>query len=315
MVNYRVMGRTRLPDTGSTLWPSERMIDHMNTLIILGAGQFGKKAAGLLRQEKIHLLAFGDNNSSLWETRLSGIPVMSIEQAVGLEADLALIGVTDHERTNALKSQAEACGFRGRFLLLEELYQFFDIRSATLHFMAKRLEECRTAGAIAELGVYKGDTAWKLNALFPQRTLYLFDTFQGFDTRDISVEESRSFSKAATGDFSDTSEETVLSRLPFPEKAVIRKGFFPDTADGLEKEHFALVSLDADLYAPILAGLEFFYPRLSPGGMILLHDYNNSRFRGVHEAVDSYEARHGGLPLVPLCDLHGSAVIIRPYQL
>ena len=71
-----------------------------------------------------------------------------------------------------------------------------------------------------------------------------------------------------------------------------------------------MVSLDADLYAPIRAGLDFFLPRMEKGGMILLHDYNNQRFRGAKQAVEEYESIHGPLSLVPLCDLHGSAVIL-----
>ena len=59
-------------------------------------------------------------------------------------------------------------------------------------------------------------------------------------------------------------------------------------------------------FRPILAGFEYFYPRSNSGGMILLHDYNNRRFRGSAQAVTGYESIHGSLPLVPLCDLHGS---------
>ena len=36
---------------------------------------------------------------------------------------------------------------------------------------------------------------------------------------------------------------------------------------------FALVHLDCDLYAPMRAGLEFFYPKLVPGGFMIIHDY------------------------------------------
>jgi O-methyltransferase len=289
----------------------EKEVFHMNTLIILGAGQFGRKAAYLFKRETIQILAFGDNNSALWGKRIAGFPVMPVAQALRLGAELALIGVTDPERTRALKEQALVEGFQGRFLLLEELYRFFDVRSATLEAMSRRILESGVEGSIAELGVYKGDTAWKLNCLFPKRQLYLFDTFRGFDPRDIAEEQNGNFSRAREGDFSDTSEKSVLSRLPFPQMARFKKGFFPETAAGLEEETFALVSLDADLYAPIFAGLEFFYPRLSQGGMILLHDYNNSRFQGAHEAVGAYEKAHGLLPLVPLCDLHGSAVIVK----
>ena len=88
-------------------------------------------------------------------------------------------------------------------------------------------------------------------------------------------------------------------------------GFFPETTAGLEDCRFALVSLDADLYAPTLAGLHFFYPRLNPGGVILLQDYNSRRFRGAAQAVKDFERASGPVALVPLCDLHGTAVIVR----
>ncbi|MEI3169119.1 MAG: hypothetical protein V8S58_15145 [Lachnospiraceae bacterium] len=56
----------------------------------------------------------------------------------------------------------------------------------------------------------------------------------------------------------------------------------------------------------------YFYPRLSSSGMILLHDYNNTQFRGCKEAVRQYEQTATPLLLVPLCDLHGTAVILKP---
>jgi hypothetical protein len=48
--------------------------------------------------------------------------------------------------------------------------------------------------------------------------------------------------------------------------AIILKGYFPETARGLENERFAFVMLDVDNYEASLAGLEFFYPRLNHGG-------------------------------------------------
>jgi len=282
----------------------------MDTMIILGAGQFGQACASLINPARTRLLAFGDNNKSLHGSNLRQVPVMSVEEAVRLQPDYALIGVTDEIRTKQLKDQAAEHGFHGRFLLLGELYRLFDIRSATLHRMADRLEQLKIPGDIAELGVYKGDLAWQLNALFPHRILHLFDTFEGFDARDIAEESHYGFSRAREGDFSDTSIPFVHGRLPYPGQALFHKGFFPETAAGLENCRYALVSLDADLYAPILAGLEYFYPRLSPGGMILLHDYNNRRFQGAARAAADYEKAHGKLPLVPLCDLHGTAVIL-----
>lgn len=164
-------------------------------------------------------------------------------------------------------------------------------------------------GNIAELGVYQGEQAALLNALFPDRKIHLFDTFEGFSGADVSVEAARGFSGAAIGDFKDTSVELVLARMPHPDQVLVHPGMFPDTADGLE-DTFAFVSLDVDLFEPTLAGLEYFYPRLTPGGFIFVHDYNNKRYSGVRHAVDAFleKVRVAALPLP---DFAGSLVILK----
>lgn len=288
----------------------------MQTLIILGAGQFGRSFVSLINRNYYDLLAFGDNNSSLWDTdittALGPMQVISVEQAAGLQPDLMLIAVSGAERSQALMQQAKDNGYQNQFLMLPDLYHTLDIRSATLHRMAERITAQQVPGSIAELGVYKGDIAWQLNTLFPDRELLLFDTFEGFDEKDVLTERENNYSRAEVTNFSDTSVEYVRNRLPFPKQASFHQGYFPQTAEVLDDSSFALVSLDTDLYEPILAGLQYFYPRLSKGGMILLHDYNNTQFRGCKEAVHQYETEHGPLLLVPLSDLHGTAVIVKP---
>lgn len=149
-------------------------------------------------------------------------------------------------------------------------------------------------GQVAELGVYKGDFAKEINRVFPDKTLYLFDTFGGFARSDDEVEQEKGFSEASrAGYFSDTSVEYVLSRMPQADKCVVRAGVFPDTARGLEEERFLFVNIDADLYEPIMAGLEWFYPRMSEGGIILVHDYYSTAFTGARQAVKDFSARHG----------------------
>jgi O-methyltransferase len=49
---------------------------------------------------------------------------------------------------------------------------------------------------------------------------------------------------------------------------------FPQSAPDIDGVRFNLVDLDGDLYAGTLAGLEFFYPRMVPGGIIIAHDYS-----------------------------------------
>ena len=71
------------------------------------------------------------------------------------------------------------------------------------------------------------------------------------------------------------------------------------------------MSIDADLYAPVLAGLRWFYDRLSPGGYVLVHDYNNAAFAGARAAVREFQEASGA-GVIPLPDWGGTAVIVRP---
>ena len=178
------------------------------------------------------------------------------------------------------------------------------VRVRTLEALCRELDD--VPGAAAELGVYRGGFARCLNALLPERTLYLFDTFEGFDAAEAK-DEAAGFVQAHR----NTGADRVLRLMPHPEKVIIRQGLFPTSIGGLE-ERFALVSLDVDLEGSTLAGLRWFYPRLNPGGYILLHDYNSPRLPGVKRALRCYEAELGGrLPAVPLCDGNGTLVLCR----
>ena len=106
----------------------------------------------------------------------------------------------------------------------------------------------------------------------------------------------------------DRALEAVLARLPHPERALLRPGLFPGSATGLEAG-FALVSLDVDLEESTYQGLRWFLPRMEAGGFLLLHDYNSPDLPGVRKALRRYEAEHGHLHAVPLCDVNGTLVI------
>lgn len=177
------------------------------------------------------------------------------------------------------------------------------VRVRTLEAICRELGD--VSGAAAELGVYRGGFARCINALLPERTLYLFDTFSGFDAAEAS-REGRGFTAA----HENTSVERVRSLLPHPDKAVFRPGLFPATARGLENERFCLVSLDVDLEESTLAGLRFFVPRISAGGYLMLHDCLSPLLPGVREALRRYEEETGTrLHKLPLCDISGTMVI------
>jgi len=67
--------------------------------------------------------------------------------------------------------------------------------------------------------------------------------------------------------------------------------------------------LDADLYMPTLAGLKCFFPKLVPGGVLLLHDYF-SFFTGVRRAADEYFSDHG-VVVVPFADKAGTGIVVK----
>jgi O-methyltransferase len=101
----------------------------------------------------------------------------------------------------------------------------------------------------------------------------------------------------------------VLRKIASPQSAVVRKGYFPETLlEPDREESFAFVSIDTDLYKPMYDGLEFFYPRLSKGGYIFLHDFNNSDYPGARVAVTQYCHEHG-VGYFPLVDPCGTAVL------
>lgn len=284
----------------------------METVVLLGAGQMGKMVQNLISPNRLKLLAIGDNNPTVWNC--SGeVPICPIDEALRTHPDRVFLCVRDRERAHSLAVQAREEGYQGPLDFAGEWFGNFELRSAIFQQLSDRLEQWNIPGALAELGTYKGDFAWQINRRFPTRDLYLFDTFCGFDQHDIQMEHQLYESKVSAHDFSDTQIQEVIDRMPHPQRVIARQGFFPDTAAGLEHVRYALVSLDADLFAPTLAGLRCFYPRLSPGGAILLHDYNSAQFPGVKGAVEAFEKEYGPLTLLPLCDLHGTAVILKPF--
>lgn len=186
---------------------------------------------------------------------------------------------------------------------------YFDyIRLATIELISYEINRRGLPGNVAELGVYQGKFARYINKYFPDRSLYLFDTFEGFDSRDVETENQKNFSSGSQ-DFSKTHVEAVLEQMPFPEKCIPKKGFFPESAANVE-DTFVFVSLDADLYEPLYKGLQFFYPRLVKGGYIFVHDFNNDHYQGARKAVEQF-CEEQQITFVPLPDSGGSAIIVK----
>jgi hypothetical protein len=160
-------------------------------------------------------------------------------------------------------------------------------------------------GDIVELGVYQGQTAAVLarNARRLGRTVWLLDTFTGFDPKDFVGPD------AGRGpQFQDTSLAAVRARVGEQNTRYVQ-GFFPDTAAQLPADgRYCFVHIDCDLYAPIMSGLEYFYPRMVPGGFLVVHDYSSLGWDGAEKAVDVFFADKPEA-VVPMADSAGSVLI------
>jgi O-methyltransferase len=175
-----------------------------------------------------------------------------------------------------------------------------DVRYASLALAIARLQKEKIEGHFAELGVYQGVTSQFIHNQAPERRLFLFDTFQGFPSEIAE----------ASGDerFRNTSQESVARRIGNLDNVIFRPGYFPQTAAGLEEEHFALVMLDFDLYQSAIEGLRFFYPRLVPGGYFFLHDFNSPESdRAISRATSEFLADKPE-KVIEIPDQWGSAV-------
>jgi len=183
-------------------------------------------------------------------------------------------------------------------------------RLSSLELVAHEINEKNVPGSVAELGVYKGDFAKYINAAFPDRKLFLFDTFEGFPEKDRLKDVEKGFSSQEKGCFSQTSIDLVMSKMIHPENCIVKKGYFPETAKDVD-EYFAFVSIDTDLFDPIYNGLSFFYPRLQPGGYIFVHDYGfDIKYAGAKAAIKRY-TEENKIPYFPLSDKWGSVVIMK----
>lgn len=169
------------------------------------------------------------------------------------------------------------------------------LKNVSREIMRKKLD-----GAVAEAGVFQGDFASLMNKYFSERKLYLFDTFEGFDERDLIKEKG--YQHESGDHFKETSVELVMSKMTYPENVIVKKGYVPTTFEGVT-EKFCFVNLDMDLYQPTYAALEWFWPHMVADGVILVHDYfdESGQFPNLKKAVIKF-AEENDVKTIPIGD-------------
>ena len=270
-------------------------------IIVFGAGEYGKTFINCCSGFD-EIVAVADNYFA--DTSMFGHKVIKPSNILDFDFDKVIIALSDRHN-NGVKTivdvyeQLMDMGVpRSKILLNNVLAEMLPMHKIRANFLnSLRTIERETAepisGKLAEVGVYRGDFAAVINRLYPEKELYLFDTFEGFDERDINVETS-SVSRhwLATGGAShhaQGSELLSLLRCPHYEQVAVKRGYVPDTLVEVENEKFCFVNIDLDLYAPTLAALKFFMPRMVERGVILLHDYFSVNVPGIKQAVDDFD--------------------------
>jgi len=148
----------------------------------------------------------------------------------------------------------------------------------------------KLGGAMAEIGVYRGASARLIRDADQTRELHLFDTFEGLpETQETDT--AHHFGRFEKGEFSCSLEE-VQRYLSGSKHLHFYKGLFPATALPVRDVRFSKAVLD------------FFYPRMLPGGVIITHNFASAS--GVNRAFTEFFASRSE----PLIELSGDQAII-----
>lgn len=185
--------------------------------------------------------------------------------------DTVLIRYSDKKRSEVFRLVKKAKEEGKAWITYHEGFQLFMAVKST----------AKIKGDIAEVGVYKGGTAKIICKAKGSKKLHLFDTFEGLP--EATVNDDKEF---VSQEKFYVSYEGVKNFLKKEKGVYLYKGLFPSTAKPIENLHFSFVHLDVDLYKSTLDCLEFFYPRMSKGGVILSHDYTN--LIGVNKAFNNF---------------------------
>lgn len=134
-------------------------------------------------------------------------------------------------------------------------------------------------GDMAEVGVYRGGSSKLICEAKERVPLHLFDTFDGLP--EPHEQDQAFFEQGMVA----SSQSVVRQYLQSYENVLFYPGFFPETSAPVQDKTFSFVHLDVDLYQSMLSGLEFFYPRMSLGGIVVAHDY---QYPGVRRAFAEF---------------------------
>ena len=160
-----------------------------------------------------------------------------------------------------------------------------------IHFVR---EAAVIPGDIAECGVYRGGTLVPMALYVKQhgisKTLIGFDSWAGFSEEikiDMALGGADFYEKYPGGLYASYDDvRDRVKKMDLQDLVILEKGFFIHTLQRQAHRKFAFVHIDSVTYQSYKDTLVFFYPRMSPGGVILFDEYNDPPWPGCNKAVD-----------------------------
>ncbi len=147
-----------------------------------------------------------------------------------------------------------------------------------------------------ECGCWRGHSSFIISKLIHKYkkkiNFHIFDSFEGLS---VSTKEdgsyynqSQEYQKNLINHFKSSEEFLKKEVLNDFEFVKIYKGWIPERFNEVKDKKFSFIHIDLDLHKPITDTLEFFYPKLVKGGIIICDDYNSSQFPGAKRAWDEF---------------------------
>lgn len=274
------------------------MIAKKERVVLFGAGNNGIRLCKEFQEQKgkAEVVAFVDDYKT---GSLMGIPIIKIEDLMNVNFDTIFIAST---AMKSIRQRLLDMGIEQYRIAESDIEKGAMARETFLKRCAEELNRREIKGNVAEAGVFQGDFAAVINKAFPERMLYLFDTFVGFDKRDTSVEKGWSDDPWRANQLKETSVELVLSKMAYPDKCIIKQGYIPETFQDID-DCFCFVNLDMDLYQPTWNALQWFWPRMVENGVVLIHDYYDKTgvYSNLKDAVKQFVDAHA-VKFLPIGD-------------
>ena len=135
-------------------------------------------------------------------------------------------------------------------------------------------------GDFVECGTYLGSSA-AFMAASCKTTLHLFDSWEGVSSLtefDNNLYLEQSFKCDINSAKKNLSKYNNIN---------FYKGWIPERFNEIENKSFSVVHIDVDLYEPTKASIEFFWPKIIPGGFMVI-DFHDGNSHGVKKAANDY---------------------------